>query len=318
VPAVTSSGPPVYTSQFMTLHNFHRDVVSEITLDTHATVSDFDLKTWGFLLYPDRSGEQTLDFDILVQQILKWGILPLAQHYFQSYFTPRGPARQVYCRRFLDFAKAQLQDFANSWRLTECLIGIRVDGMRVEVLFYPVGRFPRRWEAVELSNIDVCPMYGPFEPRRNGPTAEFFETLNRIQYVWMPGSNGLYSPVDTPEPSLSDLFGTMSDSSMASVAEGVARAHTDNDSIETEAGSVHVGLDGTVTSREFKLPVSVGSSSPDCSTLCDVFLETSLLQYYYSQRSPASHFYLSSYRRCLPGVVVYVVLAFFSVLCFYF
>ncbi len=86
VPAVTSSGPPVYTSQFMTLHNFHRDVVSEITLDTHATVSEFDLKTWGFLMYPDCSGDQTLDFDVLLQQILKSGILPLAQHYFQSYF----------------------------------------------------------------------------------------------------------------------------------------------------------------------------------------------------------------------------------------
>ncbi len=88
VPAVTSSGPPAYTSQFMTLHNFHRDVVSEITLDTHATVSEFDLKTWGFLLYPDRSGDQTLDFDVFMRQILKLGILPLAQHYFQSYFTP--------------------------------------------------------------------------------------------------------------------------------------------------------------------------------------------------------------------------------------
>jgi hypothetical protein len=97
VPVVTSSGPPVYTSQFMTLHNFHRDIVLEITLDTHATVSEFDLKTWGFLLYPDRSGDQTLDFDVLLQQILKLGILPLAQHYFQSYFTPRGPAHQVYC-----------------------------------------------------------------------------------------------------------------------------------------------------------------------------------------------------------------------------
>jgi hypothetical protein len=124
VPAVTSSGPPVYTSQFMTLHNFHRDIVLEITLDTHATVSEFDLKTWGFLLYPDRSGDQTLDFDVLLQQILKLGILPLAQHYFQSYFTPRGPAHQVYCRRFLDFAKARLQDFSRSWRLTECLVGI--------------------------------------------------------------------------------------------------------------------------------------------------------------------------------------------------
>jgi hypothetical protein len=45
VPAVTSNGPPVYTSQFMTPHNFHRDVVSEITLDTHAKVSEFDLET---------------------------------------------------------------------------------------------------------------------------------------------------------------------------------------------------------------------------------------------------------------------------------
>ena len=112
VPAVTSSSPPVYTSQFMSLHNFHRDVVLEIILDTHATVSEFDLKTWGFLMYPDCSSDQTLDFDVLLQQILKLGILPLAQHYFQSYFMPRGPAHQVYCRRFLDFAKAQLHDFS--------------------------------------------------------------------------------------------------------------------------------------------------------------------------------------------------------------
>jgi hypothetical protein len=85
--------------------------------------------------------------------------------------------------------------------------------MRVEVLFYLVGRFPLEWEAVELSNIDVCPMYGPFEQRRNGPTAEFFQMLNCIQYVWMPHSNGLYSLPDTPEPSLLDLFGsTTSDS----------------------------------------------------------------------------------------------------------
>ena len=65
VPAVTSNRPPAYTSQFMTPHNFHRDVVSEITLDTHAMVSEFDLKTWGFLMYPDCSGEQTLDFPLV-------------------------------------------------------------------------------------------------------------------------------------------------------------------------------------------------------------------------------------------------------------
>ncbi len=118
--------------------------------------------------------------------------------------------------------------------------------MRVEVLFYPVGRFPRQWEAVELSNnIDVCPMYGPFEPRCNGPTAEFFETLKHIQYMWMPHSNGLYSPRDTPESSLPDLFGptTFDSSSMASVVEGVARARTDDDSAVMEMDSVHRGID---------------------------------------------------------------------------
>ncbi len=98
----------------MTLHNFHWDVVSEFTLDTQAIVSEFDQKTWGFLLYPDRSSDHSLDFNILVQQILKDGILPLAQHYFQGYFYPHGPANQVYCRRFLDFTKAWLQDFASS------------------------------------------------------------------------------------------------------------------------------------------------------------------------------------------------------------
>ncbi len=74
-----------------------------------------------------------------------------------------------------------------------------------------------------------------------------FQILNRIQYVWMPHSNGLYSPAHTPEPSLSDLFGTMLDSSMASVVEGVVRARMDVDSIETQVDSVHVGSDGTLT-----------------------------------------------------------------------
>ena len=133
--------------------------------------------------------------------------------------------------------------------------------MRVEVLFYPVGRFPQQWEAVELSNIDVCPMYGPFEQRRNGPTAEFFQMLNRIQYVWMPRSNGLYSPLDTTESSLSDLFGTMLDSSMALVVEGVARACMDDDSIETETDSVHVGSDGTVTSMRVDPDGTINSIS---------------------------------------------------------
>jgi hypothetical protein len=91
VPAVTSSGPPVFTSHYLTIHNFHRDVLSEFTLDIQATVSEFDLKTWGFLMYPDCSSNHSPDFNILVWQILTDGILPLAQHYFQGYFFPRGP-----------------------------------------------------------------------------------------------------------------------------------------------------------------------------------------------------------------------------------
>ncbi len=48
VPTVTSSGPPVFASHYLTLHNFHRDVVSEFVLDTQATVSEFDLKLRDF------------------------------------------------------------------------------------------------------------------------------------------------------------------------------------------------------------------------------------------------------------------------------
>jgi hypothetical protein len=140
----------------------------------------------------------------------------------------------------------------------------------VEVLFYLVRRFPRQWEAVGLSNIDVCPMYGPFEQRRNGPTADFFQMLNRIQYVWMPRSNGLYSPPYTPEPSLSDLFGsTTSDSSMASVVEGVARARMDNASIETETDSVHVGSDDIVTSMHVGPDGTINSISRMFSSYTD-------------------------------------------------
>ncbi len=44
------------------------------------------------------------------------------------------------------------------------------------------------------------------------------------------------------------MFGsTTSDSSIVLVVEVVARARTDDDSIETETDSVHVGSDGTVT-----------------------------------------------------------------------
>jgi hypothetical protein len=69
-------------------------------------------------------------------------------------------------------------------------------------------------------------------------------------------SNGVYSPPDSPESSLSDLFGsTMDSSNIALVADGVARAHVDNNSVEMDTGTtlVHADLDGTVTSVCFGL-----------------------------------------------------------------
>ncbi len=47
----------------------------------------------------------------------------------------------------------------------------------MEVLFYPVKRFPRAWEVAEFSGINVCPMIGPFKQRCHEPTADFFEKL---------------------------------------------------------------------------------------------------------------------------------------------
>jgi hypothetical protein len=67
--------------------------------------------------------------------------------------------------------------------------------------------------------------------------------------MWMT-SDGIYSPPDSPESSLLDLFGSMTDSSsIASVVDNVARARMDDYSVEMDTGtnSVHVGLDGTVT-----------------------------------------------------------------------
>jgi hypothetical protein len=64
----------------------------------------------------------------------------------------------------------------------------------------------------------------------------------------MSHSDGLYSLLDSPEPRLSDLFGstTLAGSIIASAVEGVARACVDNDSVDTDSASVHVDSDGMV------------------------------------------------------------------------
>ena len=67
----------------------------------------------------------------------------------------------------------------------------------------------------------------------------------------MTHSDGVYSLPDSPESSLLDLFGsTMGTSIMASVADGVAWAHVDDDSVEMDTSNtlVHVDSNGTVTS----------------------------------------------------------------------
>jgi hypothetical protein len=152
------------------------------------------------------------------------------------------------------------------------IIGVRIHGMQVEVLFYPVRKFPKSWEVAELSNLDVCPRFGPHERHRLAPSAEFFEKLNRICYMWMPRSDGLYSPPDSPEPSLPDLFGssTTSDgSSIASEVDGVARARTDDDSVEKDTASTHVDSDGTVTSVRLGPDGTINSISRFFSSYTD-------------------------------------------------
>jgi hypothetical protein len=68
---VTCSGPPVP-------HNYQRDMILEVTLNTNAMESELDLKTWGFLIYPNDNDEGENSFDALMKQILFNSIILLA------------------------------------------------------------------------------------------------------------------------------------------------------------------------------------------------------------------------------------------------
>jgi hypothetical protein len=96
----------------------------------------------------------------------------------------------------------------------------------------------------------MFPLFGIFEKVHLGPQPDFFAKLNSIQYMWMPHIDRLYSPLDSPESSLMDLYGssTLAGSSIASVVNGVARACVDNDSVEANSLSVQIDSYGTVTS----------------------------------------------------------------------
>jgi hypothetical protein len=132
----------------------------------------------------------------------------------------------------------------------EHLVGIRIQGLQVEVLFYPLRQSPNAWEVGSLSTNADFPSFGLFKQGRGSPSADFFQNMDRIRYMWMTRSNGLYSPPDSPESSQLDLFGSSTGiSSIALVADGVAQAHVDSDSVEMDGTTtVHVDSNGTMTS----------------------------------------------------------------------
>ncbi len=92
----------------------------------------------------------------------------------------------------------------------------------------------------------IWPMISPYDKGFGGASTDFFEKLNRMWYRWMLRSNDLYSPLDSIQTRLLDLYSSPSSVSIVSVRD-VARARTDDDPGETEFASVHVDLDGMVT-----------------------------------------------------------------------
>jgi hypothetical protein len=138
VPATVSLGPPHPQTDPYARYNYLRNIFSPLALDINTTIAEFDLKTWGILVYPDDYNEETNPFELLMKCILHEGIIPLAMSYFQSLFATPGPAQQVYCHHYKEFVKEHLKAFSSSWRLTERLVGIRIQGLQVEVLFYPL------------------------------------------------------------------------------------------------------------------------------------------------------------------------------------
>jgi hypothetical protein len=163
VPATVSLGPLHPQTDPDARYNYHRDIFSPLALDINATIAEFDLKTWGFLVYPDDYNKETNPCDLLMKCILHEGIIPLATSCFQSFFVTPGPAQQVYCHCYKEFVKEHLKDFSSSWHLMEHLVGIRIQGLQVEVLFYPLRQSPKAWEVGSLCTIAGFPSFGPFE-----------------------------------------------------------------------------------------------------------------------------------------------------------
>ncbi len=85
VPAITGNDTLVYYDHHMALYDYHRDLNSAITLEPNASISEFEQKTWGFLIYLEDDDAGNTTFGDLMKRVLVGGILPLAEHYFQEF-----------------------------------------------------------------------------------------------------------------------------------------------------------------------------------------------------------------------------------------
>jgi hypothetical protein len=220
-----SLGPPNPQPDPSMRFHYYRDIFSLLTLDLNTIITDFDLKTWGFLVYPGDYDEQANPFEFLIRCVLLEDIIPLAAVHFASFFSE-------------ELCWILALDGTSHWNLSSGYAG------RSVVLSHRTIS-----PSLGSAKDQQFPSFGPFEQGHGGPSAEFFEKSNRICYMWMPRSNGVHSPPDSPESSLLDLFGsTSASSSIASVADGVARARVNNDSVEMDTTLVHIDMDGMLTS----------------------------------------------------------------------
>ncbi len=105
VTMVTANDTLIYQDHYMILHNYNRDIDLEIALEAKVVMSGIDPTTWGFMIYQEGDDKKKTSFEDPMMRVLVEGILPLAGHYFQCYFSPRGPAHQAYCQLFLGFWK---------------------------------------------------------------------------------------------------------------------------------------------------------------------------------------------------------------------
>jgi hypothetical protein len=64
----------------------------------------------GLLDLPEYDDGERTSFGELMKRVLVEGILPLAEHYFQGFFSSRGPTHQAYCQFFQDFVMEHLNE----------------------------------------------------------------------------------------------------------------------------------------------------------------------------------------------------------------